>query len=277
MKNKKKLQSILKYIICCIVAIIFLYPLYYTFINSIRPLYATPAVAVPKGWEFINYYYAVTLIPFFKYFLNSLILVSISCGIGLFTNFLYGYALARIHVRGSGFVNMLNLSQLMIPAVTLTIPQYILFSQLGLKNSYLIWVLNAIAGSPTVIFLYRQYMLSIPTTIEEAAKIDGASTLSLIFRVVFPMCKPIVAVGMFNTFLATWGDFMTPYMYLSEEKYPLAMALFGVSYSLPNNPNFKLIPVQLAAALLFALPIIIVFFFCQKQLVQGVTAGGVKG
>lgn len=276
MKAKAGLQ-LLKYLLCVLIAIVFLYPLYYTFINSLRPLVSTPAIFVPKGWEFVNYYYAVTLIPFFKYLFNSCCLVAITCGIGLITNFLYAYALSRYKVKGHMLVYYLVLSQLMIPALSIMIPQYILFSLLGLKNTYWIWVLNAVAGTPATIFLYRQYLQNIPCAIEEAASIDGASTLSLIFRVVFPICKAIIAVGMFSNFLFVWGDYLTPYMYLSTEKYPLAMALFGVSYSFPNNPNFKLIPVQLAASLLFAIPVLIVFFICQKQLVQGTATAGIKG
>ena len=147
---------------------------------------------------------------------------------------------------------------------------------MGLKDTYWIYAINALAGNSLIVFMYRQYMMDFPHSIEEAALIDGCSVYSIIWRIIAPLSKPIVAVVIFKDFIYYWNDYMTPYMYLSAEKYPVAMALFGVSYTFPNNPNLKLVPVQSAAAMLILIPSTIIFFLCQKQLVQGVTAGGIK-
>ena len=147
---------------------------------------------------------------------------------------------------------------------------------LGLKDTYWIYVINGLCGSAVNVFTYRQYLVSFSSSIEEAAMIDGCTRFSIMWRIVAPISKPIIAVVLFKDFLMLWNDYMTPYMYLSQNKYPIAMALFGTSYIMPNNPGVKLVPVQNAAAILITIPTLIVFFFCQKQLVADVTAGSIK-
>ena len=159
----------------------------------------------------------------------------------------------------------------------LQIPQYIAFSNFGIKDTYWIWFLTCMAGSPGIVFLYKQYIESIPSEIEEAAFIDGCGFFRIITQIYMPICKSILAVGLFRVFIGGWGNYMTPYMFLTEKKYPLSIALFNASYTLPSDPTANLDPIKCAAALLYAIPSICVFFLCQKQLVAGLTAGSVKG
>ena len=276
-KKRTKVGSICLYVFLIVVSLLFIFPIYYTLINSLRDVYSTPAILLPKGFHWENFKYAVTLIPFFKYLKNSIIIMGITLILSLPLNFLYGYALSRLDAPGKGVLFMIVLSQLMIPAFALQIPQYILFSNLGFQDTYWIWVAMGIGGNSYQIFLYRQYLQSMPKAIEEAAIIDGCSVFQLIIKVIAPLCKPVMAISFFNSFTSTWGDYMTPYMYLSKENYPLIMALFSVDYSFPSNPSFKLIPVVNAATILLMLPVFVVFFLCQKQLVEGVSFSGVKG
>ena len=278
MKNKRtKFGNICVYIFLIIISIIFIFPIYYTLINALRDVYSTPAVLLPKGFHWENFKYAVTLIPFFKYLKNSLIILGITVILGVPLNFLFGYALSRLDAPGKGVLFMIVLSQMMIPSFALQIPQYILFSNMGFQDTYWIWVAMALGGNSYQIFLYRQYLQSMPRAIEEAAIIDGCSIWQVISKIIAPLSKPVVAIAFFNSFTIGWGDYMTPYMYLSKENYPLVMALFSVDYSFPSNPSFKLIPVVNAATLLLMIPVFIVFFLCQKQLVEGATFSGVKG
>lgn len=277
MKKKKKSTYVIWAIVCSIISLIFMVPLYYTLINSLRSLYALPVVTLPKTPEWINYKYAVTLIPFFRYLRSSLIIVSISLFFGLTVDFFYGFAFARLKVKGSNLLFMILLAQMMIPGFALQIPQYIAFSNMGIKDTYWIWILSGFAGSSFIVFLYKQYIESIPRELDEAALIDGCGYFGIITRIYMPICKSILAVGFFRVFNAEWGNYMTPYMFLSEKKYPLAIALFSTNYTLPADPTANVEPIKCAAALLFAIPAIIVFFMCQKQLVSGLTAGSVKG
>lgn len=277
MEVKKKYLRILYYVFCTCIALIFIFPIYYTFINSIRNVYSTPAILTPKDYDWINYKYAITLVPFFRYLKNSVIILLISVPLGMVMNFLYGYALAKLNAPGSNLLFFLVLCTMMIPSFATQIPQYIMFSKLGLTNTFWIWLLEALAGTSYQIFLCRQYLLSLPSALVEAAVIDGATQWKVITKIIMPLSKPLFAIGCFNLFNFNWGDYMTPYMYLSEEKYPLIMPLFNnYLYVFPGS-SFKLVPVVNAAALIIMIPTLIMFFLCQKQLVQGVTSSGVKG
>lgn len=277
MEIRNKYLRFLFYVMGVIIAIIFVFPLYYTFINSLRPLFSLPATLLPTGYHWENWKYVFTLIPFFRFLGNSLIILAISLPLGLFTNFIYGYALGKLKAPGSAFLFTLVLVCMMIPTFATQIPQYILFSRLGLINTFWLWVFEAIAGTPSLVFLCRQYLASIPSALMEAASIDGCNQLQLITRMAVPMSKPLVAICAFRMFVLHWGDYMTPYMYLSREKWPLIMALFNANlYVLPGTTT-RPAPIINAASLVLAIPSVILFFICQRELQQGSIASGVKG
>lgn len=275
--KRKRITHISWIIICAFISIVFIVPLYYTMVNSLRSLYSNPILfpTAKPSWE--NYKYAVTLIPFARYFGNSLLITSISVLFGTTVDFFYGFAFAKLRARGRTTLFMILLAQMMVPAFALQIPQYIAFSNFGIKDTYWIWIFTGFSGSPFIVFLYKQYIESIPNEIEEAAYMDGCGVFQIITRIYMPMCKSIIAVGLFRVFIAEWGNYMTPYMFLSEKKYPLSIALFNSSYMLPSDPAANMDPVKSAAALLFSIPAVVVFFLCQKQLVSGITSGSVKG
>ncbi len=277
MEKKKRITYIIWFAICTIISVVFIVPLYYTFVNSLRSIYSLPSIALTQKPDWSNYKYAVTLIPFLRYFKNSCIVVGITVFFGVTVDFFYGFAFAKLKVKGNKFLFMLLLSCMMIPGFALQIPQYIAFSNFGIKDTYWIWFLTCMAGSPGIVFLYKQYIESIPGEIEEAAFIDGCGFFRIITQIYMPICKSILAVGLFRVFIGEWGNYMTPYMFLTEKKYPLSIALFNASYTLPSDPTANLDPIKCAAALLYAIPSICVFFLCQKQLVAGLTAGSVKG
>lgn len=275
--KRKKVTHTAWIIICALISVIFLVPLYYTIVNSLRSLYSSPVLFFSKNPAWENYKYAVTLIPFGRYLCNSLIITAISVFFGTTVDFFYGFAFAKLKAKGRTTLFMILLAQMMIPSFALQIPQYIAFSNFGIKNTYWIWIFTGLSGSPFIVFLYKQYIESIPKEIDEAAYIDGCGVFRIITSIYMPICKSILAVGLFRVFIAEWGNYMTPYMFLSEKKYPLSIALFNSSYMLPGDPAANMDPVKSAAALLFAVPSVGVFFLCQKQLVSGLTAGSVKG
>lgn len=277
MEKRKKVSFVVWAVVCAMLCVIFIVPLYYTFVNSLRSLYAAPTLTLPKNLQWINYQYAVTLIPFLRYLKSSAIIVCISVFFGITVDFCYAFAFARLRARGRKLLFTVLLAQMMIPGFILQIPQYIAFSRFGIKDTYWIWFLTGMAGNPFIVFLYKQYIESIPKEIEEAAYMDGCGFFKIITQIYMPICKSILAVGFFRVFIEAWGEYMTAYMFLSEKKYPLAIALFNASYTLPTDPAANMEPVKCAVALLFAIPAIFVFFMCQKQLVSGITAGSVKG
>lgn len=271
----------LLYIVIILFGVTFAFPFFLTLMNSLKPLTASVGVSeiIPSEFHWENYYYAVTLIPFFKYLLNSLIIVAIVVPMATMINMVIGYAFARLRARGKNIMFVIVLSTMMIPGIVTMIPQYILYNLLGITDTFLIYVLGNIGGGAYNIFLFKQFFSAMPRELEEAAKIDGAGTLQTIFRIFAPAAKPVIIIVAISAFQGAWGDYMTPFMYFSPEKYPLAMALFGsVSYSMPGAPPGMVYePLINAAAILMTIPPIIGFFFTQKHIVQGVVTTGLKG
>lgn len=277
MELRTKFGRVMFYIAGAFIAIIFIFPLYYTLINSLREMFSLPATLLPKGFHWSNWKLAFTLVPFLSLLGNSMIIMLISIPLGVVFNFIYGYSLARLKAPGSNLIFSIVLCAMMIPTFATQIPQYILFSKLGITNTFWIWVFEAIAGTPYIIFLCRQYLYSLPSSLMEAAALDGCNQVQMITKMALPMAKPLVAICAFRIFNLNWGDYMTPFMYLSREKWPLIMALFNSSmYVLPGT-NTRPMPVVQAASLVLAIPSIIVFFLSQKQLQQGSISSGVKG
>ena len=272
----KKIKRVLYWFVIALLSLIFIFPLYYAFVNSFGSIYQQPSLFF-KSFHPENYVHAVTLIPFFRYLKNSIIIVVINVTMGVVLNFMYAYCFARLKAKGKNWLFTITISTMMIPGFAISIPQYIVLSALNIKDTFLIYPILGLAGSAYTIFLFRQFLITFPKEIEEAAIVDGDSYFSIIWHMYLPMCKPIIAVVAFSGFCGAWGDYMTPFMYLSESKYPLAIALFNARYTLPGNPQIQLTNVVLAAALLFMIPIIIAFFLCQKQLTAGIIEGSVKG
>lgn len=276
MKNKKKL--ILVYVLILILSALFTYPILLTMANSLRH-YATKTPVLFFGKEtryFENYYFAVVMVPFLRYLSNTMKIVVINVTGCIVFDVIYGYAFARLNAPGKNLVFKLVMIQLMVPFIAIQIPQFVFFYKIGLMNSYWVFALNAIAGNAYNIFMVKQFMASFPRELEEAAKIDGCGFLRQFIRVVIPCCKPLVVLLFFNAFLGAWNEYMGPQLYFKSDKYPLSTALFGNLYYMASKPEVPLEPIRLAACLLFTVPIFILFFFCQKYLVQGIVTTGLK-
>lgn len=277
MNRKKEIQKYMAYVFLILLSIVFLYPLIFLASNSLRPYIAKKPILFFSEGHVENYYFAVAMIPFFKYLLNTMKLVLINVFGSLVMDFLVGYAFARLRAPGKEALFKLVLLQLMIPYIAIQIPQFVWYNTLGLMDTYWIFILNALGGSAYNIFLVKQFMSSFPRELDDAAKVDGCGFLRMILQIVIPLSKPLYALLFFNAFVGAWNDYMGPQMFLTGDKYPLATAMFGNIYFLPNKPEIILEPVMMAACVLFTLPVIVIFFFFQKYLVQGIVTSGLKG
>ncbi|WP_181873736.1 carbohydrate ABC transporter permease [Paenibacillus prosopidis] len=166
---------------------------------------------------------------------SSLIIVGISVFFGVWINFILGYAFSRLRAPGKDLWFGILISVMMVPGFATSIPTYVLFSKLQITDSYLIWILNGIGGSPFYTFLFRQFMQTVPKELEEAARIDGCRTAGIMFRIFLPLTVPVVAVVFMFEFLNSWGDVVQPFMFLNETRWPLSTALLGVRYTLPSR------------------------------------------
>ena len=185
------------------------------------------------------------------------------------------YALSRLQWRGRQAAFMLVLSTLMLPPQVTIVPLYIIFVRLGWIGSLKPLIIPLFFGDAFTIFLLRQFFMTIPQELSDAARVDGASELQILLRVIVPLAKPALAAVALFQFLYSWNDFFSPLLYAGNnpDSWTLAVALQQFT-TLSRGVLWNL---QMAASLLFMLPVIVIFFFAQKVFVEGVTLTGVKG
>ncbi|MGE5597844.1 MAG: carbohydrate ABC transporter permease [Bacteroidota bacterium] len=258
-------------------ALVFLFPFLWMAVTSLK--FRTehneyPFHFFPRVPQWLNYVRALTWIDFPKYLRNSLIVTSISVSLFTLSSALVGYGFARLRAPGRNVLFILVLSTMMLPYMVTVIPTYILFHRLHLTNTYWLWVLWGLSGSPFHIFLYRQFFAGIPRELEEAATLDGCSWFQTFYRIFLPLSGPVIAVVAIFVFQWAWSDFITPIMFLTDDKTTLTIKI-ALGYIDPVGNGWP--PVQCASALLYTLPVIVLFFLAQKQIIQGVVTTGLKG
>jgi multiple sugar transport system permease protein len=226
----------------------------------------------PQTWTLDNYRNLFERLDYPQAFTNSLIVaVLVTAGNLIFCSLL-GYALAKIQFPGRRLVFVLVLGTLMVPGMVTFVPQFVLVSNMGLTNSYAGLVLPFLAG-PFGVFLMRQFMLSIPTDLIEAARVDGAGEVRIFWRVVLPLCRPALATLGILTFVASWNNFLWPLVVATtEDRYtlPVALALYSIGQ---NRIEFGLL---LAGAVVVVLPLLVVFLVLQRQFLRGIATTGLK-
>ncbi|MFC1996325.1 carbohydrate ABC transporter permease [Chloroflexota bacterium] len=221
--------------------------------------------AVPQ-WR--NYIGLFRYSDFMEIAVRTGMLSIVFAGITTISSSLTGYAFARYQVPGSKGLFLVVVSMLIIPVIATIIPQYILYARFGMINTYWPWILSALAGTPLYIFLFRQFFMGFPRDLEEAAEVDGCGPLRLYSAIFLPNAKPAIATVMIFAFMSVWGDYFTPLIFLNPDKTLLGVALanyFGRSTGV------------LAATVLYIIPVVIIFFYAQKYILEGVVTTGLKG
>ncbi|MCP4594260.1 MAG: carbohydrate ABC transporter permease [bacterium] len=220
-----------------------------------------------------NYRTALDEVPFWRYFKTSVFLVIANIMGTLLSCSLAAYAFARLKWPGRDLCFMLVLATLMIPPQITMIPSFVIYRYLGWYNSLApLWVPNCLAVNAFAIFLLRQAMKGVPRDLEEAAMLDGCGYLRIYWNVVLPLMRPTMAAIAIFTFMFVWNDFMTPLIYVNDQRlYPLALGLF--SFMAGRENQFTLI---MAGSMIMTLPVILTFFFAQRHFIQGVTMTGMK-
>jgi ABC-type glycerol-3-phosphate transport system permease component len=265
----------LRYLLLAGAALLFLAPLYWMIATSLKPEYevfARPPVWWPSPPRWQNYVEALTTLPFGRYGINTLIIAVFSVIGYTLSCTVVAYGFARLRAPGKNFLFVVLLATLMLPYPVVMIPQYVIFSELDLVNTFWPLILPAFLGSPFYIFLLRQFFLQIPPDLEDAARIDGASIAQIIWFVMFPLARPAMAAVAIFSFQFAWNDFLAPLIYLQDQsKYTLMLGLSFFRSSFQVNWAYLM-----AASLTIALPVIILFFIAQREFVEGITLGGIK-
>lgn len=234
---------------------------------------ASPSL-FPAGLSFDNYRKALTRLNLAVYMYNTLatsVMYTLAC---TFSSAMAGYALARFQVRENGFFFTLVLSSMMIPYIITLIPFYLLVKNLGLTNRHVLWLLYGLGGAPFIIYLFRQFFLTIPPSFEESARMDGAGPLQIFFRIMLPLVKSGTIISSLFAFQWSWQNYIMPALFLSSTKTTLAVQINVAFVDVQQN----ILLGELMAGVMYYIAIpLVLFFVFQRYIMQGMLEGGVKG
>ncbi len=273
--GKRRISRAIVYLVLVVVALIMLFPFVWMVLGSFKPkdeLFAVPMQLLPTRWMKSNYSRVFETIPFAHYYWNTAKIAVLSTAGQVVTCCLAAYAFSKLHFKGRDILFMAYLGTMMIPYQVIMIPQYELMRNAGLLNSHAALILMH-CFSPFGVFLLRQFMISIPDSLLEAARIDGAGDLCILTRIMIPLSKSALATLIALKFLDSWNDYTAPLIFLNEkEKFTLQIGIrsfqqeFGVEYTL-----------ILAATTMSIIPVVLLYVFLQKYFIEGIAASGVKG
>lgn len=264
--------------IAVVFCLIWIFPVYWMVNTAFKPrseaMTSTP-LFLPAHPTLHNFTAAFAQGDFLLYLRNSSIVVAAAVVLSLLLGLFASAALSRFRFRGRRTIMIFILIVQMLPATALLIPQFLIFNQIGLIGSYFGLVLAYVASVlPFSIWVMRGFFLAIPMEVEEAARIDGATTWQVLTKVLFPLVMPgVIATSVF-AFIAAWNDYIVSYTFMQDQSHytlPVWLASFS---SQTAGTDFS---GQMAASVLFSLPVVVFFMIIQRNLVSGMSAGAVKG
>lgn len=270
-----RFNRVLLYLAIAVLFVLVVFPFYWMIVTSLQPqdaVFSMPPELWPKHLTFQNYIDAWNSAPWLRYFGNTLFVAIASTLISLITSSLAAFAFASIEFWGKEGLFNLVLSVMMVPTTTTLIPNFLIIRTLGWYDTFYALIIP-FAASVFGIFLLRQYFMSMPKELWEAAQIDGASRLRFFRSIALPLAKPAIVTIAINSFLGAWTSFLWPtVMTQSQNKQLIEVALNA--FLGEKNQQWA----QLAAASVFTtIPIVVLFFFVQRQFIEGIGGGGIKG
>jgi multiple sugar transport system permease protein len=275
--TKKTGRLAVRFTILLIIALLFISPLIFMIVTSFKT--SNDATAVPPSWLPIPFttqayesIFTADGTPVFRWFLNSLVAAAANAAIVVVTASLAAYPLARMNFRGKNFIFGMIVATLLIPPVILIIPNYLVVGSLGWLNS-LVAIIIPTAASAFGVFFMRQFFVSLPLELEEAALIDGTNRFQIFTKIILPLAKPAMATLALLAFLTNWNDFLWPvYVLFSPEVQSLPAGLSTLQTA--NAVRYDLL---MAGAVIASVPVLILFVFLQRFIIEGVSRSGVKG
>ncbi len=270
-------RSSLSYFVLLVVALALLLPFWWMLLSALEPTQILTktgiAALIPQSVTLIHFIDAFQEVPLWLYMKNTLFIAGFVMLGNLVSNTLVAYSLAKIPWKGRNVAFLIILATMMLPYQVTMIPLYILFHNLHWINTYLPLIVPAFFGNAFFIFLLRQFMMGIPAELSESARIDGASEIRVFYSVILPeLIGPITAMLIF-VFMGTWGDFVAPLLYLNNpNKWTISLGLYRF-VSIHGMQWGRL----MAASVVFALPIMILFAVGQGRLIKGLNFTGLKG
>jgi multiple sugar transport system permease protein len=267
------------YGVLCLLAVPFVFPTWWMVTSSVKPvgeIFAFPPSLVPTDVSLDAYGQVFTVQPFARQYLNSMYIALLVTAGTMVVAALAGYAFARIRFRGQNVLFLVVLTGLLIPSEVTIVPLFQMFRAWGMIDTHWPLILVPIFGAPSVLatFIMRQFFITLPVELEEAARVDGLGRFATFLRIALPLARPALGAVAIFTFLHSWNLYLEPIVFLSTpEKFtiPQALTQFVDTY---GGPMWN---VQLAAAALTAIPVLAVFVFAQRQFIEGLAHTGIKG
>lgn len=275
---RRLLIRLFLYLLVAGVGVLFLFPwawLVSTSLKSPEQMVAIPPRLIPDPVMWINYYYGVTYVNFPRYMLNTLIIAASVVLARLVSCTVVAYALSHIDWPGRRVLFALVLATMMLPVQVTIIPLFIIYSQLGWVNTFLPLIVPSLFGDAFFIFLMRQFFVTIPRDLIDAARIDGASHFGIYLRIVMPLARPALATLVAFSFIWTYNDFMGPLIYLKDrDLWTLSLGMQG--FMQRYGAGGTALGAMMAAATLYTLPMILLFLAAQKTFIRGIVTTGLK-
>ena len=275
---KKKGHKFFAYLGVILVAILVILPFLWMVVSAFksqRELFAYPPTFFPKVWKVENFIEAASRgrISFWQMFLNTMKIAVPSTIFNIIFSSLAGYAFARLKFPFRDTIFMCFIAAMMVPFAITLIPRFLMFKDFGFYDTYVPLIVPVMFGTPFSIFLTRQFFMTLPKELEEAAIMDGCSHFRIWAQIFMPLCKPIIATLSVFQFQSSYNDFMGPVIYIaSDAKFTVQMGLSSFRNSFTSR--YDLI---MAGSILALIPVMILFVCCQKYIVRGIAMSGMKG
>ncbi len=272
-------RRVFLYGLLCVLLIPFVFPTWWMVTSSVKPIsdiFAFPPQLVPERYDWTTYSKVFELQPFVKQYWNSAYIAALVTVGTMIVSSMAGYAFARIRFPFANAIFMVVLLGLLIPSEVTIVPLFQMFLKAGMVNTHWPLILVPIFGAPSVFatFVMRQFFIALPAELEEAARVDGLGRFKIFRKIALPLARPALASVAIFTFLHSWNLYLEPIVFLSSaDKFTLPQALTQYTDAY-GGPMWN---IQLAAATLTALPVLIVFIIAQKQFVEGLAHTGLKG
>ncbi len=265
------------YTLLTFMAFLFIVPLIWVLSSSLKypaQVFTIPIKWIPDPVQWRNYIDVFDLVPFARYAVNSLIVAGAATLGAVFSSSVVAFSLSRLRWPGRDLVFLMVLGTMMLPSVVTLVPTFIIMKNLGWLNTFLPLIVPSWFGANAFyIFLMRQFMLGVPLALDEAARIDGASSFRIYTQIILPLSKSVIAAVVIFAFLERYNDVLGPAMYLTtEQQYTLSIGLHALSGTYGNYW-----PYVMAASTLMTLPIVVIFIIFQRQFIQGIQMTGMTG
>ncbi|MBN1995132.1 MAG: carbohydrate ABC transporter permease [Anaerolineae bacterium] len=277
------IAEIVKYLLLLALAVCFAFPFYWMMASALKDdpqIYTVPPIWIPNPAHWENFWNGWNVRNFNLFAINTIVRFAIPSTVGtVFSSAFIAYGFSRLRWPGRDVLFFICITTMMVPYQVVMVPLFIIFKQLDWINTYRPLVVPAFFGSPYFIFMLRQFFLTIPQELSDAARIDGASEFGILWHVILPLAKPALAVVALFQFIWAWNEYLGPLIYINQERlFPIALGLQALQRAL-NQSGFNplIYPHLMAVSTIITIPIVIFFFLTQRTFIEGISLTGLKG